>query len=212
MANKSVGDSESSNSSDSSCSSAIQMTGQHAAEPTSYEIKGESLRGLEYLTDMAMGKKRQHLRNLAVSTALKEQEHQRVLNSTRSRRMIAQEYGKTTQDASIYSRRVAEEDARVAAAILEEDLRTSSASVLIDVAANPMISSSRPSPTTVFEVDPNAPKLNHQFQRQQQQQAALKSLSSPIANRYNKNNRNLNDILMHTDLQWLAAVFASRAA
>ena len=83
--------------SDSSCSSATQMTAQQATEPTSYEIKGESLRGMEFLTDITTGRKRQLLRKRAISTAVKEQAYQCVSSS---------QCAIISQDALSYSRRV----------------------------------------------------------------------------------------------------------
>ena len=163
-----VSDSESSTSIYSSCSSAKQMAAQHA--PTSYEIKGESLRGMEHITDITMGIKRDYLRKQAISSAVKEQANQCLSNSARRRQMIAQEYGKLTIYALSYSRRVAEEDARAAAAILEEDLSEISAPVSFGAEINSMIFTSCTSPTSVFEVA--------SVSQQQQQQASIFSQAS----------------------------------
>mmetsp|Transcript_10838 Transcript_10838/g.22929 ORF Transcript_10838/g.22929 Transcript_10838/m.22929 type:complete len:254 (-) Transcript_10838:192-953(-) len=98
-----------------------------SSAPSTYELKGESLRGMEHLTDISMGRRRQCLKSKAIATTIEEQEIQLEIYSSRTlnangRRRIAQEYANVAREAVEYSKRIAEEDAREAAAILREDL------------------------------------------------------------------------------------------
>ncbi|KAL7463185.1 hypothetical protein ACHAXS_003564 [Conticribra weissflogii] len=98
-----------------------------SSSPSTYELRGESLRGMEHLTDISMGRRRQCLKSKAIATTVEEQEIQLEIHSSRTldangRRRIAQEYANVAREAVEYSRRIAEEDAREAATILREDL------------------------------------------------------------------------------------------
>jgi len=117
-------------------------------DATRYEIKGESLRGMEYLTDIANGRKRRRVQEKATQTVVVEQQEQliqHVLDSTftcgsistvdqvkKALKMdtskLAKVYGAKTKEALSYARSVAQEDADIAAAILAEDLQDSSLS------------------------------------------------------------------------------------
>jgi len=116
-------DGETSTTSDSSAISSTQTS--KYIHPTRYGIKGESLRGMEYITDLADGRRRQGVRSGAISAAVGAQEQ--YLSS----RDIARLYGNQSQVAMEYSKRVAEEDALEAAKILRSKNRSETASVSI---------------------------------------------------------------------------------
>ncbi len=73
---------------------------------------GESLRGMEYITDFADGRRRRGVRISAISAVVNAQDH--CLSSQE----IACRYGKQAQVAMEYSKRVAEQDSLEAARIL----------------------------------------------------------------------------------------------
>lgn len=113
------------------------------------EVGGESLRGVEHLTDSAAGRRRRLVREGAIRAVAVEQQKQlvqRVLECAyalpassspssgvnqevieRAVEMdaakLARAYGSKTGEALAYALKVAEEDAEVAASILEEDLK-----------------------------------------------------------------------------------------
>ena len=114
----------------------------NSSSPTRYEIGGESLRGLEYITDCDMGCNRQCIKDEAILATLQEQKkllRQQVLESgdedaksARTNRNVnmtairlARIYREKAEEALRYSKLVAEEDAEVASAILAEDLSPS---------------------------------------------------------------------------------------
>ena len=86
--------------------------------PVHYEIIGESLRGMEYLTDIPKGRSRERLRSDVISLV----EEQQNLDKT-NRSKLACMYRESSKEALLYSRKNAEEDANIAAAILAEDLK-----------------------------------------------------------------------------------------
>ena len=96
--------------------------------PAHYEIIGESLRGMEYHTDTSKARKRELLRSNAISLV---EERQNLHKTNRSK--LACMYRESTKEAMVYSRKIAEEDANAAAAILAEDLKQD----VIDVAPPP---------------------------------------------------------------------------
>lgn len=111
-----------------------------------FEMRGDSLRGLEHITDANIGRKRRRVQGEAIRAAVVEQQEQLVQHvlhvahsagedgaeaEDRARagatRMdaarLAAAYGPRTRGALNYARRVAQEDAQIAAEILAEDLR-----------------------------------------------------------------------------------------
>ncbi len=112
-----------------------------AGDATRYEIKGESLRGMERITDHANGLKRQRVAEEAIRVTVIEQREQFSLKFRRdddtdanapceSPEMamlgnikMAKVYGTKSREALVYARRVVQEDAVVAAEILAEDLQ-----------------------------------------------------------------------------------------
>mmetsp|Transcript_31277 Transcript_31277/g.63004 ORF Transcript_31277/g.63004 Transcript_31277/m.63004 type:complete len:192 (-) Transcript_31277:167-742(-) len=92
--------------------------------PAHYEIIGESLRGMEHRTDISQALRRERLRSDAISLI---HEHQNLDETTRSKK-LAWMCRERTNEAMLYSRKIAEEDASVAAAILAEDLKHFSSS------------------------------------------------------------------------------------
>ena len=86
--------------------------------PAHYEIIGESLRGMEHITDISKARGRERLRSGVISLV---EEHQNLQEINRSK--LACMYRERTKEALVSSRKVAEEDARIAAAILAEDLK-----------------------------------------------------------------------------------------
>jgi len=128
-----------------------------------YEIKGESLRGMEHITNITIGRKRRRVQEEATQATVVEQQEQLIQhvldvcmadNSSRARvedqlkskamkmdnSRLARVYGAKAQDALVYAQCVAQEDAKVAAEILAEDLqddfpsssRTSCSSSLVE--------------------------------------------------------------------------------
>lgn len=104
--------------------------------PTHYEIIGESLRGLEHHTDISKGRRRERLRSDAISFVQENQDKT-------SRSKLACMYRESTKEAMLYSREIAEEDAKVAAAILAEDLKQEDvvASISSSASSIPAVSS-----------------------------------------------------------------------
>ena len=84
--------------------------------PAHYEIIEESLRGMEHHTDISKARRRERLRSDAISLVEENQDKT-------SRSKLACMYRESTKEAMLYSREIAEEDAKVAAAILAEDLK-----------------------------------------------------------------------------------------
>jgi len=130
----------------------IQATGKNTTADATigdtirYEIKGESLRGMEYMTSITIGRKRRRVQKEATQATVVEQQEQLIQhvldvcmtdNSSRARvedqlkikamkmdhSKLAKVYGAKAQDALAYAQRVAQEDAKVAAEILAEDLQ-----------------------------------------------------------------------------------------
>jgi hypothetical protein len=87
--------------------------------PALYEIIGESLRGMEHLTDISKARSRERLRSGAISFVEENQ------NQDNTRVKLAYKYIESTKEAMVYSIQIADEDARAAAAILTEDLKPS---------------------------------------------------------------------------------------
>ena len=101
-----------------------------------YEIEGESLRGMEYITNICNGKKRRQIKDDAIHAVLIWQQGQLVSTSFDNDVVVyavesalevddnklAKLYRAKTQEALAYARRVAEEDAKVATSILAEEL------------------------------------------------------------------------------------------
>ena len=108
--------------------------------PARYEIEGESLRGMEHITDLSAGKSRRLSRDAAIKSVDQEQCRQVLVHALKcchgdvsllkldvqgfviDRTELSRVYGEKTKDALAYSRRLAEEDARMAAEILSQDL------------------------------------------------------------------------------------------
>mmetsp|Transcript_14510 Transcript_14510/g.34982 ORF Transcript_14510/g.34982 Transcript_14510/m.34982 type:complete len:317 (+) Transcript_14510:56-1006(+) len=143
------------NNADKRTTSTISRRQDIIANATRYEIRGESLRGMERFTDIATGRRRQRVTEEAIRVVEVEQREQliqHVLESsaaaavsggggggdvdTRAAVMelmsravqidaskLARVYGDKTGEAYSYARRVAREDAEIAASILAEDLR-----------------------------------------------------------------------------------------
>ena len=95
--------------------------------PAHYEIIGESLRGMEHITDTFTARARERLRSDTIS--LIEQHYQQFQDAEAeeadietARSTLACKYRESTKEAMIYAKAAAEEDAKVAARILAEDL------------------------------------------------------------------------------------------
>ena len=107
-----------------------------SSEATRYEIKGESLRGMEYITDLANGKKRRRISDDAIQAVVGEQQEQLIqavlVSSTLDQVLdrafktnpctLANAYGSKARDALVYARHIAAEDAKIASEILAKDL------------------------------------------------------------------------------------------
>eukprot|EP00986_Skeletonema_menzelii_P008735 scaffold3792_cov160-Skeletonema_menzelii.AAC.12 len=87
--------------------------------PAHYEIIGESLRGMEHITDTTKTHSRNRLRSGVISLMAKRQNEQ---NTSRENNKLACKYVECTNEAMAYSIQIADEDARAADAILKEDL------------------------------------------------------------------------------------------
>ena len=108
-----------------------------------YEFGGQSLRGMEYITDVTTGRKRRNDQGNAIKAVILEQQEQlvqHVLDSAsfcagtdadefKNRCMnidtskLSKTYGSKTHSSLSYARCVAEEDAMIAKQILSEDLK-----------------------------------------------------------------------------------------
>ena len=86
--------------------------------PAHYEIIGESLRGMEHYTDISKARRREQLRSNSIRLV---EEHQNLDKTSRNK--LACMYRESAKEAMMYARKIAEEDANVAAAILTEDLK-----------------------------------------------------------------------------------------
>ena len=86
--------------------------------PARYEIIGESLRGMEHYTDISRTLERKRVR----SDSIRVVEELQNLDTTSSDE-LAYVYQQRTKKALLYARSIAEEDAKVAATILTEDLK-----------------------------------------------------------------------------------------
>mmetsp|Transcript_29938 Transcript_29938/g.51126 ORF Transcript_29938/g.51126 Transcript_29938/m.51126 type:complete len:222 (+) Transcript_29938:120-785(+) len=87
--------------------------------PAHYEIIGESLRGMEHITDISKTQSRKRLRS-GVNSLMEEHQNQ---DNTCGGSKLACKFIECTKEAMAYSIQMAEEDARTAAAILTEDLK-----------------------------------------------------------------------------------------
>lgn len=101
--------------------------------PAHYEILGESLRGMELYTDVSIARRRELLRSNSISII---EEHQNLVKTNRSK--LACMYRESTKEAIVHSRKIAEEDASIAAIIMAEDLKQD----VHGVASSPSSSSS----------------------------------------------------------------------
>jgi hypothetical protein len=110
-----------------------------SSSPVRYETNGDSLRGMEHITDLSMGKLRQAAKNEAIKSVNEEQCRQLLVKalscastsesvalSTDGFRVDTAElsnvYSQKTKASLMYAKQLAEEDARVAAEILAQDM------------------------------------------------------------------------------------------
>ena len=91
----------------------------YKTHPAHYEIIGESLRGMDHITDVLKGRRRERMHFDAIRLV---QEHQ-IEADPGVRSKLASKYREITTEAMVYARTMAEEDAKAAAEILEEDLK-----------------------------------------------------------------------------------------
>ena len=94
--------------------------------PAHYEIIGESLRGMEHITDASTSQKRIRLRSDTVSLIQKFQDQDTEDDVETSRSKLANKYRESAKEALIDAKVAAEEDAKAAAQILAEDLNQES--------------------------------------------------------------------------------------
>lgn len=104
-----------------------RTTGAVVANAVRCEMKGESLRGMEHITDASIGRTRRELRKRAIRVALESQE-QMIQDTcdivTKDRpSAISEAYKSEARTALKYAKFVAEEDAKIAAEIIEQDLQ-----------------------------------------------------------------------------------------
>ena len=92
--------------------------------PAHYEIIGESLRGMEHITDASTSQKRIRLRSDTVSLIQQFQDTEDDVETSRSK--LANKYRGSAKEALMDARVAAEEDAKAAAQILAEDLKQES--------------------------------------------------------------------------------------
>lgn len=92
--------------------------------PAHYEIIGESLRGMEHITDASTSQKRIRLRSDTVSLIQQFQDTEDDVETSRSK--LANKYRESAKEALMDARVAAEEDAKAAAQILAEDLKQES--------------------------------------------------------------------------------------
>ena len=110
---------------------------------TRYEINGESLRGMEYITDATNGRKRRKVQQDALQAASSQGYYCSASVSSssfvepvcqgNSSSNLAKVYGSKSQDAYAYAILIAKEDATIAAEILTEDLAHSHPQEVIKV-------------------------------------------------------------------------------
>jgi hypothetical protein len=112
-----------------------------AVHPTRYEMNGDSLRGMEHITDLPTGKLRQAAKSSAIKSVNDEQCRQLLVHALSSSTssnaafttmdasdfkvdtsQLSRVYGANSKVALAYARRSAEEDAKEAAEILASDL------------------------------------------------------------------------------------------
>ena len=94
--------------------------------PAHYEIIGESLRGMEHITDASTSQKRIRLRSDTVSLIQKFQDQDTEDDVETSRSKLASKYREFAKEALMDAKVAAEEDAKAAAQILAEDLKQES--------------------------------------------------------------------------------------
>eukprot|EP00581_Thalassiosira_minuscula_P012698 CAMPEP_0183712148 /NCGR_PEP_ID=MMETSP0737-20130205/7370_1 /TAXON_ID=385413 /ORGANISM="Thalassiosira miniscula, Strain CCMP1093" /LENGTH=381 /DNA_ID=CAMNT_0025940727 /DNA_START=49 /DNA_END=1191 /DNA_ORIENTATION=- len=119
------------------------------AETIRFEIRGESLRGMEHITNISIGRKRRRIQREAIASCINEQQEQLVeavldgylsgndddneeedtiasnvvsRNNIIDRKNLATVYGAKAREAFAYAKRIGGEDAKVAKEILDEDL------------------------------------------------------------------------------------------
>ncbi len=92
--------------------------------PSNYEIIGESLRGMEHFTDPSTARRREQMRVDVINLVQEYEYHDD--ESIHSKKLV-DTYREITNKAMEYALKMAEEDAKMAAAILEEDLDCASA-------------------------------------------------------------------------------------
>ena len=85
--------------------------------PAQYEIIGESLRGMEHITDSSKAHSRNRLRSGTISLI---REHQYQKNAFRDYE-LAYKYVEYSEEAMAYSIQIAEEDARMAENMHQDD-------------------------------------------------------------------------------------------
>ena len=94
--------------------------------PAHYEIIGESLRGMEHITDASTSQKRIRLRSDTVSLIQQFQDQDTEDDVETSRSKLANKYRESAKEALMDAKVAAEEDAKAAAQILAEDLKQES--------------------------------------------------------------------------------------
>lgn len=88
--------------------------------PSNYEIIGESLRGMEHFTDPSTARRREQMRVDVINLVQEYEYHDD--ESVHSKKLV-DTYRELTNEAMEYALKMAEEDAKMAAAILEEDFK-----------------------------------------------------------------------------------------
>lgn len=138
--------------------------------PARYEIIGESLRGMENMTDVVGFLQRKRVKDEAYEAVYTEQQDQHRKSSLRTSvswnsEALAETYSSKTKEALVYARRIAQEDALVSAEIMIEDL--------------PMSYSTLSTPSTVSPTScANKTVMNKQSLRSCQKRVAIVSRSS----------------------------------
>lgn len=94
--------------------------------PVHYEIIGESLRGMEDITDASTSQKRIRLRSKTVSLIQQFQDQDSEDDVETRRSKLASKYREFAKEALMDAKVAAEEDAKAAAQILAEDLKQES--------------------------------------------------------------------------------------
>jgi len=90
------------------------------------EIEGESLRGMEHITCSPIGQKRFRVKKGAIRVVLDCEPNMAM--KMKDGNILANVYGAKAREALIYAKRIAMEDAAVAAEILAEDVKDPSSS------------------------------------------------------------------------------------